>query len=200
MNVRKLRDVPRYRKTFVYRVDTWFELCFYRHRFLRPWRFIVLSHMYVHIYIYISFSSLFFFFSSISIYSLTVHEYSYDFFPRVVVKYLAVKSLCSETGANHVASIPFVNLFFFLVLFFFLLRVFFFFFSTKFVQFFTIRRSEHRWNGLEQRKRKCNWNERHVSEKWKQSSRWKRINVKDFECRFCEDIDGRMFKNWILFV
>lgn len=76
MNVRKLRDVPRYRKTFIYRVDTWFELCFYRHRFLRPWRFIVLSHVYTYIYI-----SLFFSLFLLSIYSLTVHEHSYDFFP-----------------------------------------------------------------------------------------------------------------------
>lgn len=142
MNVRKLRDVPRYRKTFIYRVDTWFELCFYRHRFLRPWRFIVLSYMYIHRSL---FSSLYFFFSPISICSPIAHEYSYDFFPRVVVKYLAVRSLCAVKLAR-ITSPPFLLLIhsFFLVLFFFS-------FSTKFVQFFAIRRSEHRWNGFEQR-------------------------------------------------
>lgn len=110
MNVRKLRDVPRYGKTFIYRVDTWFELCFYLHRSPRPWRFIVLSHMYIaHISL---FSPPLFFFSPvpISIYSPTVHEYSYDFFfPRVVVKYLAVRSLCAVKLART-TSPPFLLL------------------------------------------------------------------------------------------
>lgn len=141
MNVRKLRDVPRYGKTFIYRVDTWFELCFYLHRSPRPWRFIVLSHMYIaHISL---FSPPLFFFSPvpISIYSPTVHEYSYDFFfPRVVVKYLAVRSLCAvKLARTTVASIPFVNPSFFLSSSFSLL------FRRNLFSFFAIRR----WNGFE---------------------------------------------------
>lgn len=121
MNVRKLRDVPRYRKTFIYRVDTWFELCFYRHRFLRPWRFIVLSHMYVHTSL---FSSLYFFFSPISICSPIAHEYSYDFFLRVVVKYLAMRNLCAVKLART-TSPPFLLL----IHSFFSSSFFFFFFD-----------------------------------------------------------------------